>query len=371
MLSPQDDLLGHQLPTTFDHVGQSDSRWTERYWYTAHRIDGTDLLIDVGLGLYPNRNVMDGFAGVAVGGKQYNFRASRRLRPNPLKPVVGPLQFRVVEGLKHHRITLGPNESALEFELDYHASMPGAEEAQSYRRRHGRLEEDLTRMTQFGRWSGWVKVDGHRTEVDPTNWWGQRDHSWGVRAVMNTDLTRVAEPAYRNFLFLWCMYQFEDFGICLFLKERAPGDPIYVSGSEVRWKAPGEPEVRHIVAVEHDIEWADDPLGQTISSAQLRFRFADGGFRDVTVQMLPTRYYLKGGLYGGLNGWNHGDDPLDYRSGADVWDLHSAADRKTARTLSDHVCRIVSEGQTGSGISEYGVAPGYPRYTAPQAFPAF
>jgi hypothetical protein len=36
MLTPQDDFLGHQLPTTFDHVGTSDVRWTERYWYTAH-----------------------------------------------------------------------------------------------------------------------------------------------------------------------------------------------------------------------------------------------------------------------------------------------------------------------------------------------
>jgi hypothetical protein len=30
MLSPHDELLCHQLPTTFDHVSQSDLRWTER-----------------------------------------------------------------------------------------------------------------------------------------------------------------------------------------------------------------------------------------------------------------------------------------------------------------------------------------------------
>jgi hypothetical protein len=38
-------------------------------------------MFDIGLGYHPNRNVMDAFAGVAVPGRQWNFRASRRLRP--------------------------------------------------------------------------------------------------------------------------------------------------------------------------------------------------------------------------------------------------------------------------------------------------
>ena len=96
MLSKQDDFIGHQLPTTFDHVMSSDPAWMERLWYTGHPIPGGDFIFDIGLGWHPNRNVMDGFAGVAFGGKQYNIRVSRRLRPNPLHTVVGPLEIEIL-----------------------------------------------------------------------------------------------------------------------------------------------------------------------------------------------------------------------------------------------------------------------------------
>src|SRR3989344_5031095 len=76
MLTPQDDLPGHQTPGTFAQAGNDDLRFTERWWYTAHPTDGRPLLIDVGFGYYPNRGVMDAFAGVTVGRRQHNFRAS-------------------------------------------------------------------------------------------------------------------------------------------------------------------------------------------------------------------------------------------------------------------------------------------------------
>ena len=89
MLTPQDDLIGHQLPTTFDQIDNSDPAWMERLWYTGHPVPGGEMIFDIGLGYHPNRNVMDAFAGVAVAGRQWNFRASRRLRPDPLTTSVG------------------------------------------------------------------------------------------------------------------------------------------------------------------------------------------------------------------------------------------------------------------------------------------
>ena len=84
MLTPQDDLIGHQLPTTFDQIDNSDPAWMEWLWYTGHPAPTADVIFDIGLGYHPNRNVMDAFAGVAVAGRQWNFRASRRLRPEKL-----------------------------------------------------------------------------------------------------------------------------------------------------------------------------------------------------------------------------------------------------------------------------------------------
>ena len=65
------------------------------------------------------------------------------------------------------------------------------EEEPHYRRRHGRVTENLMRAQQFGRDSGWLEVDGQRVEIKPQRWLGQPDHSWSVRAEMRTDNTRL------------------------------------------------------------------------------------------------------------------------------------------------------------------------------------
>ena len=370
MMTPQDDLMGHQTPRPFVQAGAGDARFTERYWYTAHPIDGTPLLLDMGLGYYPNRGVMDAFAGVTVGRRQHNFRVSRRLGGAPLDTAVGPLRFEIVEGAKRHRVSLAENASAIRFELQFDASFPVASEKQSYRAHDGVVDEDLARAAQFGRWSGWFEVDGRRSVVDPAGWWGQRDHSWGLRSEMRTDETRPPAALHRNLFWTWSMFQFDDLAVSIFLKQRTPEKTMYLSGTEFSRDACGSVRSREITTVAHEIDWADDPLGQSIAVAHWRLGFDHGPPRDLRMECLPTRYYLKAGMYGGLQGWNHGDDKGPLHSAHDVWDLDDAATRAAARTLSDHVVRVTTEGRSGSGVSEYGVAAGYPRYEAPQRFPA-
>jgi hypothetical protein len=166
------------------------------------------------------------------------------------------------------------------------------------------------------------------------------------------------------------MLQFQHSALSIFLKERSPGKPHYLSGTEFTQEPGGAISHRDVVAADHKIEWANDPLGQTIATADLTFRFDRGEPRHVTVHGLPTRFYLKAGMYGGLQGWTHGDDRGDYHSAHDVWDLDDARTRTIARTLSDHVVKVTSGAEIGFGISEYGVAAGYPLYKGPQQFPA-
>jgi len=79
MLTPWDEFLCHQLPTTMDHVFTSDPAWTERVYISLYNVADKDMILGCGVGQYPNKNVQDGFATVWYQGKQYNFRASRRL----------------------------------------------------------------------------------------------------------------------------------------------------------------------------------------------------------------------------------------------------------------------------------------------------
>ena len=40
MRTGPDETLRHQLPTTFDHVGTSDPRFYDRYFFCAYDPDG-------------------------------------------------------------------------------------------------------------------------------------------------------------------------------------------------------------------------------------------------------------------------------------------------------------------------------------------
>lgn len=370
MLTPQDDLLGHQTPQSYAQAGGGDPRFTERCWYTAHPLDGTPVIFDAGLGYYPNRGVMDAFGGVTIGRRQFNFRCSRQLGGKPLDMAVGPLRLDVDVRSGQHRLTLAPNASGISFDLLFEPAFPTAREKQSLRERKGRIEEDLARLAQFGRWRGWLQADGQRFEMSPETWWGQRDRSWGIRSEMRTDADRPPVQEHAGFFWTWSMLQLPGTGVSLFLKERQPGQPYYLSCSEFQRGPDGQVAHREATAVEHDLHWADDALGQTISHGRFTLHFERGPDRVIDIEALPARYYLKGGLYGGFGGWNHGDDRGPYHEGHDSWDLDDAATRERARTLGDHVIRVRSGGDTGIGISEYGVAAGYARYTAPQRFVA-
>jgi hypothetical protein len=369
MLTPQDDLIGHQSPSTFDHVVTSDPSWMERLWYTGHPVPHGDVIFDIGLGYYPNRNVIDVFAGVETNGVQQNFRASRHARPNPLDTSAGPLSIQVIEGLRRHRLALAANESGLSFDLEFVASMNAHEETPHFRRRQGRVTEDMMRAQQLGRYRGWIEFDGRRRVVEPDGWWGQRDHSWGIRAEMRTDETHPPTTFYPPFFYQWTTVQFRNRGLQLFLKERAPGDTIYISGEEVQPVGTRARSMRKLVAMTHDFVWADDRRGQTLSAATLTPIFSDGSSRELQIRALPSRYYLKGGLYGGLNGWFHGDDKGKLFTAHERWDLRDPAIRRLVRTLSDHVIEVRDGDEVGFGIMEYGVGHGYSRYLQVQHHP--
>lgn len=370
MLTPQDDFIGHQLPTTFDHVASSDPAWMERLWYTGHPVPGGELIFDLGLGWYPNRNVMDAFAGVAVAGRQWNFRASRRLRPDPLTTRVGPLAITVVEGMRRHRLELATNESGLAFSLEFLGATNAHEEEPHFRRRDGRVTEQMARGQQLGRYAGWLEYDGRRIEVDSERWYGQRDHSWGIRAEMRTDETHPPLTYYPPFFYAWTTVQFASRGLHVFFKERAPGDLIYLSGEEVFPLGAKASRRNRLVGVGHDVVWADDPHGQRVESARFDLAFAGGAKRAITIRALPARYYLKGGLYGGLDGWFHGDDRGPLHTAHECWDLRDPAVRRLVRTLCDHVIEVRDGDEVGYGIMEYGVGKGYARYPQVQAHPA-
>src|SRR4051794_29080660 len=98
MLTPLDDTLWHQLPTTFDHVGTSDPRFYDRYWFAVYEPGGAAAL-QLTVGAYSNMNVLDAGFVVVRGHQQHNLRVSRSLRPR-FEPVCGPISVTVRQPLE-------------------------------------------------------------------------------------------------------------------------------------------------------------------------------------------------------------------------------------------------------------------------------
>ena len=65
-LVPADETFNHQITDTFATVSQSDRSWTEKVCAMACARDGA-LQLGFGIGKYPNRDVIDAYAG-ATGG---------------------------------------------------------------------------------------------------------------------------------------------------------------------------------------------------------------------------------------------------------------------------------------------------------------
>jgi hypothetical protein len=193
-----DEGLNHQIVDTFATLSQTDMAWTEKIWASIARTDGS-LQIDFGLGKYQNRGIIDGFGGVSRGSEQWTVRGSRELASAPEQSGVGPVQMDVVEPLKQMRLRLEPNDvQPISFDIVLAGVTPPYFEERNLvrNRRTGRIDVDVIRYHQGGWASGTVTVDGETHEVRPDEWFGFRDHSWGVRQAIGEPLTDlISSPA--------------------------------------------------------------------------------------------------------------------------------------------------------------------------------
>ena len=80
------------------------------------------------------------------------------------------------------RFVLEANDAQpIAFDWLFEGIVPPALEDRTHMRQGFRVGSDLVRYHQIGLASGWVEVEGVRTEISPDTWVSTRDHSWGVR----------------------------------------------------------------------------------------------------------------------------------------------------------------------------------------------
>ncbi|MGQ4600616.1 hypothetical protein [Nocardia sp. R6R-6] len=249
LLGPLDEHLNHQTSRPFRVPATTDHRFYDRHWFEAIAPDGRTLLI-AGLGIYKNMGVCDGFAVVQRDLQQTNVRFSRPLG-NRIEAEVGALRVDVVQPYEKIRLTLAPGDYPLACDLTWRSSFPPYLEAPHFSFSAGRVVQDTSRYDQLGRWTGWIEVAGTRHESD--DWWGIRDHSWGVRQDVGGFEPAHGHTARSPMLWLWTYANTPDAACHFQLREDGTGRVHHFDG-EITWRDPDRDPVR-ITGVDHDIEF--------------------------------------------------------------------------------------------------------------------
>lgn len=369
VLVPDDEMLCHQLPTTFDHVSQSDLRWTERVVMYGFDTSG-EVSVMTGLARYPNRNVMDAYAMVTIGGKQARVVRLSTEYGAPRAALgswtVGPYTYAITEPLLGTRATLGANDHGLRMQLDFHGTFPAYEQTPAFHRSRGRVREDARRYYQNGTVTGWLEIDGRRIEIDPDQWWFGRDHSWGVRhgpGGGTLEEGRGLQPteAPDGVLYYMGIFQFDDRLVHFAQRETSAGQRWQFEGEVLYPLATGRAPTP-IIDVEHELSFERDL--RVASGGTFTVHHADRSTTSIEVQ--PTCRF-----WPGLAGY---DEYRGYASG--MWRGTSFSDGFTVDTtdldqirpvsfLSESLCTVRMGDQVGHGLLEMVFVGSYPRYGYP------
>ncbi len=327
-LRAADEGMNHQIVDTFATVSQNDLGWTEKIWASLASIDGS-LQVDLGLGRYHNRGVIDGFGGVSRGREQWTVRASRELESAPDDLAVGPVRYEIVEPLRQVRFILEPNDiQPISFDLVMSGVTPPFFEDRNLTRnkRTGRVEVDVIRYHQGGWVTGTVTVDGETHQIGGQEWFGIRDHSWGVRQAVGAPpsdvipgLSAERPPGFRSG-FKWSPMFFGRPDGSYYETAIHASQTVGIASCFINDDDGSQARVRSV-----DTRMTYDPRTRFVVGGELGLTMESGEERVIEVEALgESGFFLRTAGYGDWGGHKHGAwmGPLvvdgDYI--ADCWD---------------------------------------------------
>jgi hypothetical protein len=308
MLSRFDDYPIHQTPEPLAHRATSDPNAYDRYWWNGVDREGR-FYFGAALGLYPHQQVMDAHFSMLCDGEQHALHASRLAPREPSETQVGPIRLEIVEPMRRLRLVIARNETGIEADLAFAARAPALEEARA-RMKFGATTRnlvDMTRFTQFGTWSGWVRAGGRETKIDPATTYATRDRSWGVRPVGSAAPGRPGEPP--QVAWLWAPVHFDDEALLLGYFQRPDGERWNADGLRVRASADpapfadaGAPGLVHLDARGERLRFR--PGTRWIERAELDF--APRGGEPATLALETVLRFNMNGLGYAHPRWGHG-----------------------------------------------------------------
>lgn len=343
---PLDEYPIHQTPLSFARVATSDRNFYDRCYLNAHNRDGGTFLV-TGLGVYPNLGVVDAYATVRRGDRQWTVRFSDALAERSTEQRVGGYRIEVVEPLRTLRVVCDHDD--LGFDLTWTGTFPAVHEQPHLMLAGGRPIIDSSRFAQLGTWQGTLRVDGEDVDVDPAVWTGTRDRSWGIRPVGEPDPAgRPADGPAGGFWWLYAPLRFEEFAIVVIVQEQPDG--WRTLNDAVRVWADGRTEQLGWPKVEITYR----PGTRMPVSARLGLTTPEGKPLTVEVDTGTAIALHVGAGYGSDPDWSHGQWKGPNWSSSSVYDLTDPATAaRVPYGVIDHVARARCDGAEGWGLFEH------------------
>lgn len=264
MLTRYDEFPVHQSSYPFSEIPSTDYAWDDGYFFGVYNAEER-LFLFSGLRVNPNSDMIGGYGAVMLDGRQYTVRVARPWRQD-CDTHAGPLRYNFLEPFRDIHLSLAEHGSELAFDLHWLGLAPAYEEEHHLAWSRGRRTTDQTRYSQCGTASGWISFAGKLYEVRPHEWWGARDHSWGIymeRPPLTPDrrwLPPAEAPAVRRALRLWVLFQTPEYSGFYHLHEDENGNQLRMNdvfgtpfdgGIDFGWE---KPRLR-LVAGRHEIEF--------------------------------------------------------------------------------------------------------------------
>ncbi|QJQ31105.1 hypothetical protein GV829_00430 [Sphingomonas lacunae] len=336
MLTGGDDFPIHQTPEPVALV--TDRNFYDRYFFNGYSPDG-NIFFAAAMGIYPALDVIDGAFCVMVNGVQHNLRASARMHGERMALQAGPIRVTIEQPLHRVRITVTANDGPLSCDLTITGRHFPIEEPRFTRRNGTRLFMDYTRMTQNGRWSGHIMVDGQRIEVD-SSFAGTRDRSWGIRPVGLSDPQpppSAISGSMPQFFWLWSPCNFDQQSLFFHTNDDGEGQPWNRRGVLF----PDGGNELHFDQSTLAIDW--NPATRRVREARVELG------PDTVVRMTPISgggsnargHFYMSGLGYTHPVWGHGMDHGELDVGHDSIDLTSINDNDPALMHIQAMCDVV------------------------------
>ena len=350
MITPYDDFPIHQTADPVAHPASADPNHYDRYFFNGFARDGA-VFFGGAMAHYPNRGIMDAAFSVVSDGVERSLFVSGAM-PMDRATRIGPIAVEVLEPLRRVRLAVGPNEHELAADLTFEARTAVVEEPRNTTVADARRVMDVTRLTQWGSWSGSISVGGEPLELG-AGMYGVRDRSWGQRPVGAQVPTNFA-PTLPQIFWMWAPLHFENTCTHLALFEHADGNRwleqaliIPVIGSDQpTWGA--DPGIEHLRGVDYRIDW--QPGTRVARSTALTLHSSQR--EDSRIDLEPIFTFRMRGIGYSHPEWGHGSIHGPLAIGGEAIKLEDFNPEDPSAVHVQTLCRARWGDETGIGVLE-------------------